>query len=73
MERHCGYVITLDQDLREEDARATLTALQMIKGVISVEPLILDIHHLLAREKADEIWRERIRSLLRRGNEPRTP
>ena len=38
-DRHCGYIITLENDIREDDAEATINALRMIKGVLL--PLIL--------------------------------
>lgn len=39
-DRHSGYVVVLDHDMREDDAEATLNALRMVKGVLSVEPII---------------------------------
>ena len=38
-DRHAGYVVTLAADIREDDANAIITALKMIKGVVSVEPI----------------------------------
>ncbi len=35
-----GYLVTLEGDIREDDAEAIQNALQMIKGVFSVEPYI---------------------------------
>lgn len=44
-DRHVGYIVTLDESLREDDD-AALEALRMIRGVASVRPLIdnADIH-----------------------------
>ena len=39
-DRHSGYVVVLKEDIREDDAESILTALRMIKGVVSVEPII---------------------------------
>jgi hypothetical protein len=36
---HSGYVVTLEADLREEDAEQTLNALRIVKGVASVTPV----------------------------------
>ena len=41
-DRHSGYVVVLQEDLREEDAEAVLNALRMTKGVLSVEPIVAD-------------------------------
>lgn len=37
IDRHMAYVVTLNQDTREDDAQAIINALVMIKGVLSVE------------------------------------
>lgn len=50
-DRHAGYVITLAQDIREDDAEAILTALRMIKGVLSVEPVVADIEVSIAQRR----------------------
>lgn len=38
-DRHAGYVVTLDRDIREDDAEAVLNAIRMVKGVASVTPV----------------------------------
>lgn len=51
-DRLAGFVVTLEQDLRDDDAQATIAAIRQIKGVISVEPVLggPDIH--IAEERA---------------------
>ena len=39
-DRHKGYIVIIDRDIREDDAESILQAIQMIKHVIKVEPLI---------------------------------
>ncbi|WP_104662827.1 hypothetical protein [Ensifer adhaerens] len=46
--RHAGYFVSLEENLREDDAEATLNALRQIKGVLSVEPKIADASDLIA-------------------------
>lgn len=41
-DRHSGYVVALDANMREDNAQAVLDAIRMIKGVISVRPLVAD-------------------------------
>lgn len=41
-DRHAGYLITLAEDVREDDAEHVLNALRMIKGVATVEPVVSD-------------------------------
>lgn len=38
--RYSGFVVTLTDDIREDDAEAIVTALRMVKGVASVEPVV---------------------------------
>lgn len=35
-DRHVAYTVILDQEIREDDAEAIVTALKMVKGVIRV-------------------------------------
>lgn len=41
--RHAGYVVILNQGIREDDAENTIDALKMIKGVLTVEPVEVDL------------------------------
>lgn len=40
--RHVGYVVTLENDTREDDAESIVRALRMVKGVVGVEPIVAD-------------------------------
>lgn len=51
-DRHCGYVVTLEHDVREDDAQQIVTALSMTKGVLSVEPIVSDMTLSIAEERA---------------------
>jgi hypothetical protein len=56
-DRHAGYLITLEGDMRDDDAEATIIALGQIKGVLSVEPLVSDpILHMAEARAKNEIW-----------------
>lgn len=41
-DRHAGYVVALGEDIREDDAEAIMAAISMIKGVLSVQPVIAE-------------------------------
>lgn len=41
-DRHAGYVIALEKDIRCDDAEETIAAIKQIRGVLSVEPVIGD-------------------------------
>lgn len=61
-DRHAGYVVVLKEDLREDDAQALIDALKMLKGVLTVEPIISgpDIIISTHRAKAEierKLWK----------------
>lgn len=51
-ERHAGYVVTLGEDVRVDDAEAIITALSMVKGVIMVQPVTGDTTLQMATARA---------------------
>lgn len=51
-DRHCAYIVTLERDIREDDAEATITALRQIRGVLNVEPCVTDIDLHVAESRA---------------------
>lgn len=65
--RHQGYVVVLDTDLREDDAEQTLTALRMVRGVLSVEPIEADGTDIIARAREGERWRSALVRLVQYG------
>lgn len=67
-DRHAGYVITLANDIREDDAEHIINALRMIKGVINVQPIVSSVELMLAKDRVDYQWREKLHQLLRDSN-----
>ena len=51
-DRHAGYIVVLDKDIREDDAEFTLNALRMVRGVVSVEPVVSGIEVHIAETRA---------------------
>ena len=51
-DRYEGFVITLRNQIREDDAEATINAIKQIKGVVSVEPVIGNVDIQLAKTQA---------------------
>lgn len=66
-DRHSGYIVVLAEDIREDDAEGILNALRMVKGVISVTPVIADYGQAVARERRDDKWRDALLDLARNG------
>lgn len=67
-DRHAGYIVTLENDIREDDAEYITNALLMIKGVLSVRPIVSDVELMVAKDRVDLQWREKLRQLLRDSN-----
>jgi DNA-binding phage protein len=42
-DRHMGYVVVLDHDIRSDDAEYILNALRMVKGVQQVTPIVNEV------------------------------
>ena len=58
-----GFVVVLKEDLREDDAEATLKAIEMVKGVIKVTPVMSDAHDYIIRQQVKQEFREKIYAL----------
>lgn len=57
--RISAFVVVLDEDLREDDAQATIAALHQIKGVLSVQPHVADVASVVATARVrSELWRK---------------
>jgi hypothetical protein len=65
--RHAGYIVTLDDDIREDDAEAIIGAIRMIKFVQSVTPIEAGYSDVIARERRDSRWREALIQLAEDG------
>jgi hypothetical protein len=66
-DRHTAYIVVLEHDIRDDDAEPVLTALRMVKGVASVEPVIADYPFAVARTRRDSAWRDALYELARQG------
>lgn len=67
-DRHAAYLVVLDDDYREDEAgQHILNAIRMVKGVRSVQPVLSDYEHVIARERRDGAWKDALRQLAREG------
>lgn len=54
-----GCVVTFTRDIRDDDAEAVLSAIRMIKGVLSVDGSVADLGDHMARERVrDDLGRQ---------------
>ncbi len=51
-DRYAGYVVTLQNDVREDDAEDTINAIRQIKGVVGVQPVRVTPELQIAEERA---------------------
>lgn len=65
--RHAGYLVVLDEDIREDDAEAIIIAIKMVKFVRSVQPVEGDCAQVIARSRRDDRWVSVLRLLASRG------
>lgn len=64
-DRYAGFLVTLTDDVREDDAEAILTALRMVRGVATVEPVGANVDLQLATTRAKSELREKVWAFLR--------
>lgn len=67
-DRVSSFLVTLEQNRREDDAEAILNALRMVKGVIAVEPVKADVATQVAEARVSRQLRDRLWKVIE-GNE----
>lgn len=66
--RHSGYIVTLAEDIREDDAEeSVLNAIRMVRGVVSVVPVTASASQSIAEQRRDQDWRQALIGLLKNG------
>lgn len=65
-DRHQGYIVTLTDDFREDDAEAIINAIRMVKGVASVTPIVADYEAHMARARVRSQVADLIRDVVRK-------
>ena len=68
-DRFAGFFVTLERDVRSDDAEATLAAIRQVKGVLSVEPLVSTPELHVAHGRARYAIMERLSTILREYRE----
>jgi hypothetical protein len=66
-DRYAGYIVVLEDNIREDDAAHVINAIRMVKGVLSVAPVPDDYQQYIAERRRDDQWREALRTLLYDG------
>lgn len=55
-----GIIVTLESDIREEDAKEIINAVLMIKGVLNVTTSVRDHNDIMNRERVRSEYKERL-------------
>jgi len=59
-DRYAGFVVTLADDIRKDDAESVMIALRMVKGVIGVSPMLASGYLHIAEHRARIEVREKV-------------
>ena len=59
-DRHRGYLVTLSENLREDDSQSIIKAIEMIKGVLSVKPKVADIESHFSEQRVKNLLMDKI-------------
>ncbi len=64
-DRVCGLTVCLGKDVRIDDVQELIKAIEMMKGVAVVNPLISDHTQWIADERAKREYREKLWEVLK--------
>jgi hypothetical protein len=71
-DRHSGYVVTLEKEIRADDAQCLMQAIAMLKGVACVEPVVQDVGAQIAESKVrHELGKEIVRVIFPNAGQPK--
>jgi hypothetical protein len=59
-----GFIITLEENLSEDDAQPIFEAIRQLRGVLSVHPNVADTTDLIAYERARHELRTKILGII---------
>lgn len=61
-DRHIAYTVVLETELKDEDSERVIAAIEMVRGVMSVVPVVAEPEFYVARQQASfalqkELWK----------------
>ena len=63
-DRYVGFLVALENPMRDDDSQATLAAIRQIKGVVDVKPVIGDHNTMIGDMRARRRLSEQLLSLV---------
>ena len=64
-DRYNALTVVLEDDIRDDDAKALLTAIRMLRGVLTVTPHVADHTKFVAETRAKDDLREKLFALIK--------
>lgn len=61
-----GFIVTLENDIREDDCEHIINAIKMVKGVIDVSPSISDSSDHMNRERVKYELKDKFYSFMKK-------
>jgi hypothetical protein len=65
-DRYKGFLVTLDKEIRSDDAEHIINALKMVRGVQSVKPYVKGMQDYMEYEKAKSDIGQKILEFVRK-------
>lgn len=64
--RYNALIVTFEKDMREDDARGLINAIERLRGVIAVKGHVPgeNLDYYIAEERAQQEWRQKFIDLL---------
>ncbi len=59
-DRFSSLTVVLEHDIREDDASALIQAIQLLRGVLTVEGNVVDVTSIVAEQRARHELREQL-------------
>lgn len=71
-DRYKGFLITLDKEIRSDDAKELINALKMIRGVYSVKPYVKGIEDYMSEQRGiNNAFDQIIKFCIAKGDYPK--
>ena len=59
-----GLIVTLEQDLRADDAEELIKSIRLLRGIAAVRPSVAQVEDYLNRERVKHELRQQLRGIL---------
>jgi inosine-uridine nucleoside N-ribohydrolase len=64
-DRYSSLTVVLEKDIREDDAKALIAAIQQLRGVLTVEGNVANLSEFVIEQRVRQEFREKLWEVLR--------